>query len=280
MSKADLINKTMCEDILAKGSSDEGYDVRTIWPDDNSPAHSIYRFGVVNRYDLAEEFPILTTRPIGGKENAELAIDELLWIWQIKSNNVNDLKGKIWNAWADETGSIGKAYGYQLRQIAKYKEGLFDQVDRVIYQLKNNPMDRGIVTNMYVHQDLHAMRLRPCAYETTFVVTDNRLNMTLKQRSSDILTANNWNVVQYSILLHMIARSCGYEVGELLHVIDNAHIYDRHIPMVKELIQRETFAAPKLIINPDVKDFYDFRVEDFILENYQHGKNFKIPVAI
>ncbi|WP_121616672.1 thymidylate synthase [Virgibacillus halodenitrificans] len=280
MSLADKIFKEMCLDILENGVTDDAYDVRPVWKDTGKPAHTLYKFGVVNRYDLSREFPILTTRPIGGNDGTgRNAFDELLWIWQKKSNNVRDLKSKIWNPWADEKGSIGKAYGYQLRQIAKYKEGIFDQVDRVLYQLINNPMDRGMITNIYVHQDLSKMGLRPCAYETTWVVTGNKLNMTLKQRSSDIVVANNWNIIQYALLLIMFSQVSGYEPGELLHVIDNAHIYDRHIPLVKKQLNRETYAAPTLKVNPDVKNFYDFTVDDFALENYQHGENFKIPVA-
>lgn len=276
MSSADSIFKEMCEDILENGISSEGQEVRPRW-DDGAPAHTIKKFGVVNRYNLQEEFPILTLRPT----NLKAAIDEVLWIWQKKSNNINDLNSHIWDSWADETGSIGKAYGYQLGIKHQYSEGKFDQVDRVLYDLKNNPYSRRIITNIYTHSDLSEMNLYPCAYSMTFNVTGNKLNAILNQRSNDILVANNWNVVQYAILVHMFAQVSDLEVGELVHVIADAHIYDRHIPLVKELISRESYEAPKLIINKDIKNFYDFKVEDFQLENYQAGEQIRrIPVAI
>ncbi len=276
MSKADKIFIDMCKDILENGVSSEGEVVRARWTD-GAEAHTIKKFCVVNRYDLSEEFPILTLRPT----NLRAAIDEMLWIWQKKSNNINDLNSKIWDSWADEDGSIGKAYGYQIGRKHKYSEGEFDQIDRVIYDLKHNPYSRRIIVNMYNHDDLHAMNLYPCAYSMTFNVTGNKLNAILNQRSQDVLVANNWNVAQYAILVHMLAQVSGLEVGELVHVIADAHIYDRHIPLVKELISRESYPAPKLIINPAVKNFYDFTVDDFQLENYQSGEQIKkIPVAI
>lgn len=276
MSLADKVFIDMCNDILKNGVSSDGEIVRAKW-DDGQPAHTIKKFCVVNRYDLSKEFPILTLRPT----NLKAAIDELLWIWQRKSNNVNDLNSRIWDSWADETGSIGKAYGYQIGQKHQYKEGEFDQIDRVIYDLKHNPYSRRIITNIYNHDDLNEMNLYPCAYSVTFNVTGNKLNAILNQRSNDILVANNWNVAQYAILVHMLAQVSDLEVGEFVHVIADAHIYDRHIPLVKELINRESYDAPKLIINPNVKNFYDFKVEDFTLENYQSGPQIKkIPVAI
>ena len=276
MSKADKIFVEMCKDIIENGWSDEGLDVRPKW-DDGTPAHTIKKFGVVNRYNLAEEFPILTLRPTYLKS----AIDEILWIWQKKSNNIKDLKSHIWDEWADENGSIGKAYGYQMSVKHKYKEGEFDQVDRVLFDLKNNPQSRRIMTNIYVHQDLNEMNLYPCAYSMTFNVTGNKLNTILNQRSQDTLTANSWNVCQYAVLTHMFAQVSGLEVGEFVHVIADAHIYDRHIPLVKELISREQFEAPKLIINKYIKNFYDFTPDDFVLENYKAGEQIKnIPVAI
>lgn len=276
MSLADKIFIDMCNDILENGVSSEGEIVRARW-DDGQPAHTIKKFCVVNRYDLSKEFPILTLRPT----NLKAAIDELLWIWQKKSNNVKDLNSHIWDSWADETGSIGKAYGYQIGQKHLYKEGEFDQIDRVIYDLKHNPYSRRIITNIYNHNDLNEMNLYPCAYSMTFNVTGNKLNGILNQRSNDVLVANNWNVTQYAILVYMLAQVSDLEVGEFVHVIADAHIYDRHIPLVKELINRETYDAPKLIINPNVKNFYDFKVEDFTLENYQSGPQIKkIPVAI
>lgn len=276
MSKADQIFIEMCEDIIENGFSSQGQKVRPKW-EDGTFAHTIKKFGVVNRYDLSEEFPILTLRPTPLSK----AIDEALWIWQKKSNNIKDLNSKIWNAWADEKGSIGKAYGYQMSVKHKYPEGEFDQVDRVLYDLKHNPYSRRIITNIYNHSDLHEMNLYPCAYSMTFNVTGNKLNAILNQRSQDILPANNWNVCQYAILLHMFAISSGLVAGELVHVIADAHIYDRHIPIIKELISRPQYNAPKLTINPDVKDFYDFTPEDFRLEGYEHGPQIKnIPIAV
>ncbi len=276
MSKADKIFVDMCRDIIDNGWSDEECDVRPRW-EDGTPAHTIKNFGVVNRYNLAEEFPILTLRPTYLKS----AIDEILWIWQKKSNNINDLNSHIWDSWADENGSIGKAYGYQMGVKHKYKEGEFDQVDRVLFDLKNNPYSRRIMTNIYVHQDLDEMNLYPCAYSMTFNVTGNKLNAILNQRSQDVLAANNWNVCQYAILTHMFAQVSGLEIGELVHVIADAHIYDRHVPVIEEMIKRPQFDAPKLIVNKEIKNFYDFTVDDFVLENYQKNEQIKnIPIAI
>ena len=282
MSKADDLFIAMCKDIIENGYDTKGEKVRPKWEDGTS-AYTIKRFGVVNRYNLAEEFPAITLR----KTYIKSAIDELLWIWQKKSNNVHDLHSHIWDAWADEDGSIGKAYGYQLGVKHKYKEGMMDQVDRVIYDLKNNPYSRRIMTNIYVHQDLHEMNLYPCAYSMTFNVTQHpgddklTLNAILNQRSQDVLAANNWNVVQYAALVYMMAQVTGFEPGELVHVIADAHIYDRHIPIVEELISRPTYPAPKVTLNPDVKDFYDFTVDDFTIEDYQTGPQIKnIPIAV
>lgn len=282
MSLADNIFISMCKDVLENGTSTEGEKVRPKW-EDGAYAYTIKRFGVVNRYDLSKEFPALTLR----RTAIKTGIDEILWIWQKKSNNVNDLNSHIWDSWADEAGSIGKAYGYQLGVKHQYKEGLMDQVDRVIYDLKNNPYSRRIMTNLYVHQDLHEMNLYPCAYSMTFNVTKKAgsdrlvLNAILNQRSNDILAANSINVCQYAVLIHMLAQVCGYEVGELVHVIADAHIYDRHIPIIKELIERPTYPAPEFWMNPDIKDFYQFTVDDFELRNYQHGPKVEnIPVAI
>ncbi len=276
MSKADQIFTGMCNEIIQNGYSSEGQNVRAVW-EDGTPAHTVKKFGVVNRYDLSEEFPALTLRPTPMKS----AIDELLWIWSKKSNQVKDLSSHIWDAWSDENGTIGKAYGYQLSVKHKYSEGEMDQVDRVLYDLKHNPYSRRIMTNIYVHNDLHEMNLYPCAYSMTFNVTGNQLNAILNQRSQDILVANNWNVSQYAILVHMLAQVSKLQVGELVHVISDAHIYDRHIPLVKELIQRPQYPAPKLKMNPDVTNFYDFTVDDFVFEEYQAGPQIKgIPVAV
>lgn len=276
MSLADDIFIKMCKDIIENGYSTEGEKVRPKWEDGTS-AYTIKRFGVVNRYDLSKEFPAITLR----KTYVKSAIDEMLWIWQKKSNNINDLNSHIWDSWADEDGSIGKAYGYQMSVKHKYKEGMMDQVDRLIYDLKTNPYSRRMITNMYVHQDLSEMNLYPCAYSMTFNVTGDRLNAILNQRSQDVLAANNWNVVQYAVLLHMIAQVTGFQAGELVHVIADAHIYDRHIPLVKELIERPTYPAPTFTMNPDIKDFYQFTVDDFTIENYQAGPQIKnIPIAV
>ena len=282
MSLADKIFIDMCQDILDNGVSTEGEKVRPHWEDGTS-AYTIKKFGVVNRYDLSKEFPAITLR----KTAIKSCTDEMLWIWQLKSNNVNDLHSHVWDEWADETGSIGKAYGYQMGVKHKYKEGMFDQVDRVIYDLKNNPFSRRIMTNIYVHQDLSEMHLYPCAYSMTFNVTQKKgddkltLNAILNQRSQDILAANNWNVCQYAVLMHMLAQVCDMRVGELVHVIADAHIYDRHIPIIKELIQRPTYDAPTVWLNPDVKDFYEFTRNDVRLDNYVTGSQIQnIPIAI
>ena len=276
MSYADKLFIDMCKDILENGYSTEGEKVRPKW-EDGTYAYTLKRFGVVNRYDLQKEFPALTLR----KTFFKSAVDEMLWIWQRKSNNVKDLNSTIWDEWADEDGSIGKAYGYQLGVKHQYKEGLMDQVDRVLFDLKENPYSRRIMTNIYVHEDLHEMNLYPCAYSMTFNVTEDRLNAVLNQRSQDVLAANNWNVVQYAVLLHMIAQVSGLKAGELVHVIADAHIYDRHIPMVKELISREPLPAPKFWINPEIKNFYDFTVDDVKLIDYEAGPQIKnIPIAV
>lgn len=276
MSKADSIFIENCKDILANGVWDTNFDVRPRW-EDGTPAHTIKKFGLVNRYDLSEEFPILTVRRTALKS----AIDELLWIWQKKSNKVSELKSRIWDAWQDEEGTIGKAYGYQLGKKNKYREGMFDQVDRVLYDLKNNPASRRIMTNIYNHDDLSEMQLYPCAYSMTFNVSGNKLNGILNQRSQDMLVANGWNTCQYAVLIHILAQACGFEAGELVHVIADAHIYDRHIPLVEELIKMETYDAPKFIMNKEKKDFYEFTVDDFSLEDYKYNDfNVKIPVAV
>ena len=276
MSRADDIFISMCRSIIENGYSTEGEKVRPKWEDGTS-AYTIKQFGVVNRYDLSKEFPAITLR----KTYVKSAIDELLWIWQKKSNNIHDLKSHIWDSWADEDGSIGKAYGYQMGVKHQYKEGMMDQVDRLIYDLKHNPYSRRMITNMYVHQDLHEMNLYPCAYSMTFNVTGDRLNAILNQRSQDVLAANNWNVVQYAVLVHMIAQVTGFKPGELVHVIADAHIYDRHIPLIEELISREPLPAPKFWLNPEVKDFYDFTPDDVRLEDYEtHPQIKNIPVAI
>lgn len=276
MSRADKLFVNMCKDIIENGYSSEGQTVRAVW-EDGTPAHTIKKFGVVNRYDLQEEFPALTLRPTAIKS----AVDEMLWIWQKKSNNIHDLNSKIWDEWADENGSIGKAYGYQMGVKYKFPHGEMDQVDNVIWQLKNTPYSRRILTNIYKFDDLMEMGLEPCAYSVTFNVTGNKLNAILNQRSQDILAANNWNVVQYSVLVHMLAQVTGFVPGELVHVIADAHIYDRHVPIVKELIERPQFEAPKFRLNPDVKDFYDFTVDDFVIEDYNKNPQIKnIPIAI
>lgn len=282
MSYADKVFIDMCRDIIDNGTSTEGEKVRPVWEDGTS-AYTIKRFGVVNRYDLSKEFPALTLRRTAIKS----CVDELLWIWQKKSNNVNELKSHIWDSWADETGSIGKAYGYQMGVKHQYKEGRMDQTDRVIFDLKNNPYSRRIMTNIYVHNDLHEMHLYPCAYSMTFNVTKEKesekltLNAILNQRSQDVLAANNWNVCQYAVLVHMLAQVCGMKAGEFVHVIADAHIYDRHVPMIEELISREPLPAPTFWLNPEITDFYDFTPDDVRLDRYEtHPQIKNIPIAV
>ena len=282
MSYADKVFIDMCKDIIENGTSTEGEKVRPVWEDGTS-AYTVKKFGVVNRYDLSKEFPALTLRRTAIKS----CTDEMLWIWQKKSNNVHELKSHIWDSWADESGSIGKAYGYQMGVKHQYKEGMMDQTDRVIYDLKNNPYSRRIMTNIYVHQDLHEMNLYPCAYSMTFNVTKEKdsdvltLNGILNQRSQDVLTANNWNVCQYAVLIYMLAQVCGMKAGEFVHVIADAHIYDRHVPMIEELISREPLPAPAFWLNPEIKDFYDFTPDDVRLDNYEtHPQIKNIPVAV
>ena len=276
MSRADQIFIANMKEILTEGFSDEHLPVRPKW-EDGTPAHTIKKFGIVNRYNLQEELPILTIRRTAFKS----CLDELLWIWQKKSNNIHDLKSHIWDSWADENGSIGKAYGYQLAKKSIYPEGEFDQVDRVLYDLKHNPSSRRILTNIYNFEDLHEMNLYPCAYSMTFNVSGDTLNGILNQRSNDMLTANNWNVLQYSLLLMMLAQVSGLKAGTLIHVIADAHIYDRHIPLVEKVIAKPQHPAPKLTINPEIKNFYDFKIEDFKLEGYEFEVlEEKIPVAV
>lgn len=281
MSKADEIFIKMCRDIIDNGTDTKGEKVRPHW-EDGTPAYTVKKFGVCNRYDLREEFPAITLRPTGLKS----CFDELLWIWQKKSNDIRELGSHIWDEWAGDDHTIGKAYGYQLSVKHKYKEGMFDQVDRVIYDLKNNPYSRRIMTNIYVHADLHEMNLYPCAYSMTFNVTKDKdgklvLNGLLNQRSSDVLVANNWNVCQYALLIMMLARECDMIPGELIHMISDCHIYDRHIPIVEEMLKRPTYPAPKVSLNKDKKGFYDFTKDDLIIEDYQKNEQIKnIPVAI
>jgi len=282
LSYADKLFINMCKDIIENGVSTEGEKVRPKW-EDGTFAYTLKKFGIVNRYDLSKEFPAITLR----KTALKSCFEELLWIWQKKSNNVNELKTRIWDSWADEDGSIGKAYGYQLGVKHTYKEGMMDQVDRVIFDLKNNPYSRRIMTNIYVHEDLHEMNLYPCAYSMTFNTTKDKdsdklvLNAILNQRSQDILAANNWNVCQYALLVHMMAQVCDMKVGEFVHVIADAHIYDRHISLIKELIERPTYNAPKVWLNPKIKDFYKFTRDDLFIEDYKTGPQIKnIPVAV
>ena len=276
MSYADKVFIENCKDILENGAWDTDLPVRPHW-EDGTPAHTIKKFGMVNRYDLSREFPMMTLRRTAWKS----AADEIFWIWQKKSNNIHDLNSHIWDSWADENGSIGKAYGYQLGVKHQYKEGMFDQVDRILYDLKNNPGSRRILSNIYNHQDLHEMGLYPCAYSMTFNVAGGRLNAILNQRSQDMLTANNWNVCQYALLTLMFAQVSGLKPGEFVHVVADAHIYDRHVPAVKEMLTKEPLPAPRVELNPEIKDFYQFTVDDIRVTDYQyHEFNYKIPVAI
>ena len=276
MSYADHIFINMCKDIIENGTSTEGEKVRPKW-EDGSFAYTIKRFGVVNRYDLRKEFPAITLR----KTALKSCMDEILWIYQKKSNNVHDLNSHIWDSWADESGSIGKAYGYQLAQKHHYPEGDFDQVDRVLFDLKHNPQSRRIMTNLYNFSDLHEMHLYPCAYSLTLNTSGNVLNAILNQRSQDMVVANNWNVVQYAVLVHMFAQVSGLQAGELVHVIADAHIYDRHVPVIEQLIQNEPKPAPQFFIDPDVHDFYAFTRDSFRVEGYEYSEfTGKIPIAV
>ena len=276
MSYADQVFRANCLDILQSGVRDDDLTVRPHW-EDGTPAHTIKKFGLVNRYDLQREFPILTLRRTYWKS----AVDELLWIWQKKSNNVHDLSSHIWDAWADESGSIGKAYGYQLGVKHQYKEGMFDQVDRVLYDLKHDPASRRILTNLYNFADLHEMALYPCAYSMTFNVSGDTLNAILNQRSQDMLAANNWNVVQYAVLVHMMAQVSGLKAGELVHVIADAHIYDRHVPIIEQMLSEPEKPAPAFFIDPSVKDFYAFTKDSVRLEGYEPCPfEAKIPIAV
>ena len=276
MSYADQIFRANCLDILQNGVRDDDLTVRPHW-EDGTPAHTIKKFGLVNRYDLQKEFPILTLR----RTYLKSAVDELLWIWQKKSNNVHDLSSHIWDAWADETGSIGKAYGYQLGVKHQYKEGMFDQVDRVLYDLRHNPASRRILTSLYNFEDLHDMNLYPCAYSMTFNVSNGTLNAILNQRSQDMLAANNWNVCQYAVLVHMFAQVSGLKAGELVHVIADAHIYDRHIPIIEKMLSEPEYPAPQFTLDPAVTDFYAFTPDSVRLENYQFSPfEDKIPIAV
>ena len=276
MSYADTLFMQTCREILEQGTWDTDREVRPRW-EDGTPAHTIKRFGVVHRYDLRKEFPILTVR----RQYLKSAVDELLWIWQKKSNRIQDLNSHIWDSWADENGTIGKAYGYQLGVKHRYPEGEFDQVDRVLYDLKHNPTSRRILTSLYNHHDLSEMALYPCAWSVTFNVTGNTLNAILNQRSQDMLTANGWNVMQYAVLVHMLAQVSGLEAGELVHVIADAHIYDRHVPIVEKLLEREPYPAPEFRLDKAVTDFYAFTPQSVSLEGYQaHPLEDKIPVAI
>lgn len=282
MSKADELFVAMCNDIIENGTTTEGQKVRPKW-EDGTPAYTIKQFGVVNRYDLRKEFPALTLRRTALKS----AMDEILWIYQKKSNNINELNSHIWDSWADESGSIGKAYGYQIGVKSHYPEDDFDQMDRVLYDLEHTPYSRRIMTNTYVFSDLSEMHLYPCAYSCTYNVTQEpgedrpTLNLLLNQRSQDILAANNWNVCQYAILLMMVARHVNMNAGQLVHVIADAHIYDRHVDIIKELISREQYPAPRVSLNPEVTNFYDFTTDDLIVEDYKHGEQIKgIPIAV
>lgn len=272
MSLADTYFKNEVNQILTSGFNDEQYEVRPKWPD-GVPAHTIKTFCAVRRYDLSKEFPVLTLRTQAFKG----VVRELLWMWQKKSNVVNELgkSASIWRAWEDEAGTIGKTYGYQLGKKAKYSYGELDQVDNLIYLLKNKPMDRRMITTMWCPEDLHEMNLPPCVYETLWDVKDGKLNCLVIQRSGDLLAAaasGGWDTMQYAILTHMLAQVCGYEVGELVHIVNNLHIYDRHVDAVKEVMSNPEYPAPKLWINPAVKNFYDFTEEDFELIDYQSTK--------
>ena len=276
MSLYDKAFINMCKDIIVNGHSSVGENVRAVW-EDGTPAHTTKKFGVVTRYNLAKEFPASTLRPI----NLKAAVDELLWIYQKKSNNVKDLNSKIWNQWSSSDGSIGTCYGYIVGKKFKFKNNFVDQTDYILKLLKEDKQSRRMVISLFNHEFLHSGNLDPCCWSITFNVSGKKLNAVLNQRSQDVLVANNWNVAQYAILVYMFAQVSGLEAGELIHVIADAHIYDRHIPLVEELIKREQYNAPKLWINPEIKDFYKFTVDDFKLIDYKAGEQIKnIPVAV
>ena len=272
MSYADTLFKQEINEILTNGFNDKDYPVRPKWPD-GTPAHTIKTFCAVRRYDLSKEFPILTLRQQAFKG----VVRELLWMWQKKSNVVDELgpSASIWRAWEWPDGTIGKTYGYQLGKKSDYGYGEFDQVDNLLYLLKNKPMDRRMIVTMWCPQDLKEMALPPCVYESIWDVSNGKLNCTLIQRSGDVLAAassGGWDTMEYAILVHMIAQVCGYQVGELVHIVHNLHIYDRHVEAVKEVMQNPEYPAPTLWINPDVKDFYAFTEDDFKLIDYQATK--------
>lgn len=258
MSQADykLLNNYIS--ILKDGEWDLNENVRPKWSD-GKPAHTIKKFGIVNRYNLQEEFPISGVR----KTNWKGAIDEIIWIWLLKSNNVKDLNSKIWDQWANignkpgqEIGSIGKAYGYQLgaKTIVTKNGKKIDQVDNVINELITNPANRRILTEIFNHSELHEMNLAPCVHEATFNVSNGTLNMTLNQRSNDTLAAGSWNVVQYAALLHMMAQATGLKAGELLHVVTDSHCYDKHVPMELEIIFNRCTLIQKKLMTEKIKE--------------------------
>lgn len=281
MSYADKVFKETCREIIERNCSSEGFEVRAKW-EDGTDAHTIKTFGVTHRYDLRKEFPAITLRNVYIKS----ATDEMLWIYQKKSNNINDLKSNVWNQWADENGSIRTCYGFTIGEKYLYKGMWLDQIDKVRWQLKNEPFSRRIIIDMYQFKNLETGALYPCAYSVTFNVTTTKdgklvLNAILNQRSQDMLAANGWNVVQYAILLMMLAQEAGMIAGELIHVIADCHIYDRHIPMIKELLDREEYPAPIVKLNPKVTNFYDFTTKDLIIENYKYGPQIEnIPIAV
>ena len=285
MTEADKNFIDTCKEILNHGYSSEGTGVRTRW-EDGKEANYISIVGVTNKYDVEKEFPMITLR--NNTNTVKRAIDEILWIWQKKSNKVSELNSHIWDQWADEKGTIGKAYGYQLAKKYKFKtkEGIkeMDQVDYVLYLLKNDPASRRIMTNIFNHEELKDMNLEPCAYGTQWLVKGEKLHLILNQRSQDMLAANGWNTMQYAALLHMFAKASGLKVGTLTHNIGDCHIYDRHIPLIERLIEAKPMdVSPKLVINNDTTNFYDFKVEDFEIQGYDYNKEIKlgkIPVAI
>ena len=284
MTQADENFINTCKEILKNGFSSEGTGVRTRW-EDGSEANYISIVGVTNKYDLEKEFPMITLR--NNSNTVKKSIDEILWIWQKKSNNIKDLNSHIWDTWADEKGTIGKAYGYQLAKKYKFKtkEGIkeLDQVDYVLYLLKNDPASRRIITNLFNHEDLKDMNLEPCAFGTQWLVKEGKLHLILTQRSQDMLAANGWNTMQYAALVYMFAQVSGLKPGTLTHNIGDCHIYDRHIPLIEKLIEAEPIdTVPKLIINNPTNNFYDFRIEDFEIKDYDYNKNInlgRIPVA-
>ena len=280
MSKADQFFRDQMKVIRETGFNDKDFKVRAKWEADNAPAHTVKTFGYVTRYDLSKEFPILTLRSQGFKG----AVKECLWIFQKKSTNINDLGLHIWDAWADENGDLGRTYAYSLREKIQYPEGAFDQVDYLLYQLKNNPMDRRMMLQLFDPHNVIHTKLPPCVMTYLFDVAGGKLNMTVIQRSADALAAGaagGWDEVGEAVLQHMLAQVSGLQVGTMVHLVNNLHVYDRHMQYIDEILANPEYESPVLKVNPNVTNFYDFKPEDFELVGYKSTKlSTKFDVAV